>query len=148
MYYHQLTIKDAKDKLTSHFTVEEVACRCCGLVKVAPGFMTHLEILRVAFGFPMTLSSACRCPAHNEAEGGRYGSFHLTDNPKWDVDGTCAVDVLWGSWDRQLKEKLIETATRLGWSVGTANSFCHLDKRSTYIDYPRVDFTYQGFLGL
>lgn len=148
MYYHRQEILSGEEYLSSHFQVKEIACKCCGLVRVEKLFMAHLEALREACGFPLPLNSACRCPAHNKAEDGREGSFHLTDNPKYPVAGTCAVDVRWVNWRKEKKEKLIAEAKRLGWSIGTANSFCHLDKRSRYMDYLRVDFTYPGFLGL
>ena len=148
MYYHEQVIRDGKDHLTKHFTVEEIACICCGLVKTAPGFMSHLEILRVSSGLPMTPTSGCRCPEHNKDEGGRYGSFHLTDNPKYDVEGSCAVDINWSTWKDEDKIHLIQTAKSLGWSIGKANSFCHLDLRTQYTDKLRVDFLYEGYSGV
>jgi len=49
-----------------NFTVEELTCRCgCGQMKMDPGFMAHLETLRLVFGEPMTVTSGYRCPAHN-----------------------------------------------------------------------------------
>lgn len=148
MYYHEQVLRAGKDHLTRHFTIEEMACKCCGLVKIAPFFMSQLEALRMAVGFPLDVSSGCRCPEHNEAEGGRYGSFHLTVNPKYPVEGTCAVDIYWADWKDSKKIHLIQMARALGWSIGKANSFCHLDKRTIYTEKPRAEFLYPGYVGV
>lgn len=88
----------------------------------------------------MTLSSCCRCSEHNRREGGNAGSFHLTENIKWKVPGTCAVDVVrrGAEYDR----KLLSTALKLGWSIGIAKTFIHLDRRSDYTDLKAALFTY------
>ena len=148
MIYHETVFRDGNDKLSQHFTVREIACKCCGLVALAPQFISELECLREEFGFPITLTSACRCPSHNESEGGRKGSFHLTDNPKYGVNGTCAVDIYWGNWSVYYKRKLLRIAKKQGWSLGKANSFCHVDKRVKYTNKPRVDFIYEGYTGV
>lgn len=123
-------IESAQGKIL--FTDTELACRHCGILKLAPGFADKLKELRLEFGLPMTLSSCCRCSEHNRREGGNAGSFHLTENIKWNVPGTCAVDVIrrGAEYDR----KLLSTALKLGWSIGIAKTFIHLDRRSDYTD--------------
>ena len=148
MYYYKQEILDGNDKLSKHFSVKEIACKCCGLVYLAKGFISKLECLREAVGFPLTLTSACRCPKHNKSEGGRKGSFHLTANPKYSVNGTCAVDVAWGNWSEVKKECLLRVAVDQGWSTGKANTFCHLDIRAEYTYKNRVDFIYDGYTGV
>jgi uncharacterized protein YcbK (DUF882 family) len=51
--------------LTAHFSRSELACRHCGALSLPEEFLEELEILRVAYGRPMRLSSGYRCPAYN-----------------------------------------------------------------------------------
>ena len=131
-------IESAQGKIL--FTDNELACRHCGILKLAPGFADKLKELRLELGLPMTLSSCCRCSEHNRREGGNAGSFHLTENIKWKVPGTCAIDVVrrGAEYDR----KLLSTALTLGWSIGIAKTFIHLDRRSDYTDLKAALFTY------
>jgi zinc D-Ala-D-Ala carboxypeptidase len=50
----------------TYFTVEELTCRCgCGQMLMDHEFMLKLVALRDLIGFPMPITSAYRCPAHN-----------------------------------------------------------------------------------
>lgn len=131
-------IKDAQGKIL--FSDKELACRHCGELKLAPGFAEKLLELRLELGLSMIPTSCCRCAEHNRKEGGKAGSFHLTYNLKYLVAGTCAIDfVRRGSeYDR----KLIALALRLGWSIGIAKTFIHLDRRSDYTNLAPALFTY------
>ena len=130
-------IESAQGKIL--FSDKELACRHCGKLILAPGFAEKLKELRLEFGLPMTLSSCC-CSEHNRQEGGNAGSFHLTENIKWKVPGTCAIDVVrrGAEYDR----KLLSTALTLGWSIGIAKAFIHLDRRSDYTGLKAALFTY------
>ncbi len=79
------------------FSDSELICRCgCGLGArdMSRSFMCKLVSLRQDSGIPMPVTSAARCPDHNEAvsDSGRDGP-HTPD-----AEGTChAVDVnVWG----------------------------------------------------
>lgn len=49
-----------------YFTLEELTCRCgCGRMEMDREFMRKLVALRRAFGVPLPLASAYRCPEHN-----------------------------------------------------------------------------------
>jgi len=49
-----------------HFSAAELACQCgCGRHEMEDSFLTDLEKLRTAFGKPMVVTSAFRCPTHN-----------------------------------------------------------------------------------
>lgn len=53
--------------MTPYFSDAELACKCgCGMLP-EPDFMKKVEGLRVAWGKPMKVTSAARCPAHNAA---------------------------------------------------------------------------------
>lgn len=61
-----------------YFSPQELACRCgCGIgeADMRPRFMARLIALRKHLGFPLNVTSAARCPAHNRAVSstGPYG---------------------------------------------------------------------------
>lgn len=121
------------------FTEQELACRHCGLIRFAPGFTERLLDLREAFGQPMTVTSACRCDAHNQAVGGNARSLHVADKPFHPTGGTMAVDVR--STDVAYNAALIAVALPLGWSCGVAKWGIHLDRRVD-IGLPQAVFPY------
>jgi len=109
---------------TTHFSRAELQCHCgCGQCRMDTIFMTRLEQLRVAFGKPMRLSSAYRCPDYNEriSKTGRTGP-HTTGR---------AVDVLVSGEDayRLVQLALEHGFTGIGISQKGAheNRFIHLD---------------------
>jgi hypothetical protein len=117
----------------SYFSNSELVCKCCGQSRLAAGFLDHLNALREACGHALSPNSVCRCDKHNKAEGGADGSMHRTGHP-W---GTCAADIGTSGWSGAKKHAFVSTAMRLGWSVGVAKTFIHVDRRS---DYPASGF--------
>ena len=126
-----------------NFEAQELACRHCGLICLAPGFGERLAVLRLDYGKPMKLSSACRCREHNLNEGGHPNSAHLCDIiTAHNAYGCCGVDVL--NPDMDLITKALET----GWSVGLSYvagkiQFAHLDRIADYSElknYQRLFF--------
>lgn len=124
----------------THFSIKEQACPCCQVTYLAPGFLDALDELREACGHAMPVNSMCRCEKHNEAVGGREGSYHLITKP-W---GTCAADISTVGWPGWKKHAFTLMAMRRDFSVGRAKSFIHLDMRSTFDpDWPKpVEFLY------
>ena len=116
---------------TAHFTTAELACRCgCGLATFHDGFLVALESLRRAFDEPMSITSACRCTAHNEQIGGHPNSLHVGDREQHPGQkGALAVDV--ATPNGAYRGRLFATAWRLGWSIGwnARKGFLHLDRR-------------------
>jgi zinc D-Ala-D-Ala carboxypeptidase len=56
--------------MTPHFSAAELACKCgCGMLP-EPSFMAKVERLREAWGRPLRVTSAARCPAHNAKVSG------------------------------------------------------------------------------
>ena len=53
--------------LTKNFTVEELACKHCGQMRIPLPSIERLQRLRDRSGQPLRLSSAYRCPEHNAA---------------------------------------------------------------------------------
>jgi len=115
-----------------YFSYEEMACRCgCGAMEFAPGFEPMLDGLRGEWGWPAIVTSGCRCPAHNKAEGGHKNSLHLTINPRWGV-ATCAVDI--ERPDSKRLADLVRVALSRKFSVGIAGNFVHLDWRTPALE--------------
>ncbi len=109
------------------FARAELADRESGAVVLHPGFADALAALRVALGRPMIVTSCCRSAARNRAVGGHPRSLHVYDHPAHGAEGTLAIDVR-----RQgpaYNRRLARLALELGWSLGVARSFFHLDRR-------------------
>lgn len=64
-------------RLSTHFTVKEVACKHCGCPYVNRQLLSALEELRERLNRPIKLLSAYRCPAHNKHVGGAPSSMHM-----------------------------------------------------------------------
>ena len=128
--------------MTPHFTAAELRCKCgCGLAQFQPGFLDHLEALRRAYGRAMTISSACRCAAHNARVSPQapLRSLHIGDKETRPGHlGTLAVDVAITGMD---KADLFAAAWRLGWSIGWNHAFLHIDRRVD-IGMPQTTFEY------
>ena len=65
------------ERLSPHFSVRELACPCCGRIRVEPLLIRLLEELRAELGRPIRVTSGYRCPDHNRAVGGVPRSRHL-----------------------------------------------------------------------
>lgn len=120
------------------FSDYELWCPCCHGMHFADGFLEALRDLRVEYGKPMTLNSACRCPIHNKEIGGHPRSLHLTTGGR--KTGTCGIDV--HMTDSVERKRMIELALASGWSVGVAARFLHLDIRTATCGLPQVVYHY------
>lgn len=64
--------------IPGYFNDDEFACKCgCGLNNLNPELRRRLEKAREEAGVPFTITSACRCAAHNKKVGGVSNSAHL-----------------------------------------------------------------------
>ncbi len=67
----------------SYFSRKEMSCRCpCHIYNLSVDLMLKLSLVRECFGKSMIITSACRCPSHNERVGGSKTSSHLTTKAK------------------------------------------------------------------
>ena len=83
-------------KSSKHFSETELACRCgCGTAAMNPIFMERLESLREAYGKPLKVTSAYRCPQHNDRVSSTGASGPHTTGRAIDlaVYGTDAFEV-------------------------------------------------------
>ncbi len=128
--------------MLNYFTEDELKCKGTGVCKLAKDFGIELDYIRKKWGKPLTLTSACRSPEHNEAVSGREGSFHLTENPKYNTGGCCAVDIFWERWKKEDKDEFVTLALDLDWSVGLAKTFVHIDRRVDYTEKLKAWWNY------
>jgi hypothetical protein len=65
-------------QLTPHFKLSEFRCHCCGTVDTTAALLLarRLEPIRDVVGV-MIIDSGFRCPANNQAVGGKKDSAHL-----------------------------------------------------------------------
>lgn len=119
-----------------YFTAGELACKGTGVIKVDRTLEIHLPVLRHQWAKPLAITSGCRTPKHNTAIGGHPNSFHLTENGKYKTNGTAGVDIAWRTWDHETKLAFIKLAKQLGWNIGVADTFVHVDRGRDYgLDY-------------
>jgi uncharacterized protein YcbK (DUF882 family) len=105
--------------LSQYFNRGEFACKCgCGYDTVDALTLEALEAIRNHFKSPVTITSACRCVSHNKAVGGASKSQHLQGR-------ACDIQV------KHVAPAEVQVyAESLGISVGSYNTFTHIDTRS------------------
>lgn len=123
------------------FERHELACKGTGALVLDPRFAVELQMLRLLWGKPLTVNSCCRSPVHNEKIGGHPRSMHLTVPVHAGALGTMAIDISVFGWLPDERNALVQIAKNRGWSVGSAKSFVHLDRRID-IGMARTDFSY------
>ena len=102
-----------------HFAPDEFRCRCgraeCdALPHVHQTLVDRLEVVRMEYGQPMTVTSGLRCPWWNAQQGGKPHSSHLTGHA---ADIACSASV-----DRYA---LLESAFRVFDRIGIGRTFLH-----------------------
>ena len=118
---------------SEHFKQHELECHCgCGRNEMDLEFLDLLEDLRAWVGKPLTLSSAFRCPVHNNAvsssgTNGPHTTGHAVDIL---VYGSIATDVIKGGI------YLGMTGFGVNQKGHRGSRFIHLDDLS-YPDYDR-----------
>lgn len=82
--------------MTPHFPDAELECKCgCGMLP-KQDFMDKIEGLRVAYGRPLIVSSAARCPTYNDKVSGtgRTGPHTTGRSIDFAVDRKAAWELL------------------------------------------------------
>jgi zinc D-Ala-D-Ala carboxypeptidase len=101
-----------------HFSLAEIACRCCGELAIWPEALDALERLRRAMAAPLVINSGHRCALHNARVGGAPLSLHKK----------LAFDVALGAHDPARLFRLARAAGFRGFGFG--QTFLHLDTRA------------------
>ena len=107
--------------LYPNFSKEEFDCKETGENEMQEDFMVDLQILRSAFGKPMTITSGYRSILHSvERNKPNGGGTH--------TQGIAADIAVFG----QDRYKLVRLAMDFGFTgIGVHKSFIHLDRRPT-----------------
>ena len=105
-----------------YFSIEEFDCQETGNNEMCPEFLSRLDELRAACGFPFTITSGYRDPEGHPIEA------------KKAVPGThargIAADIKIHSGAEGYK--IVQEAMRLGFTgVGIAKTFIHVDTRTS-----------------
>jgi hypothetical protein len=119
-----LTRSDGPEVL---FTEDELACKQTGVVQLADGFGERLVELRETFGHPIHVTNCCRSQASNKSMGGHPRSLHCYIHNAHGLNGAAAIDIAPPS--PELRWRFVGLAKELGWSLGIAAGFWHLDRR-------------------
>jgi uncharacterized protein YcbK (DUF882 family) len=117
--------------MTPHFSSVELACKCgCGkLPRLA--FMEKIETLRLAYGKPLKVTSAARCPEHNVKVSGTGGTGpHTTGR---------AIDFAIDRGDAYQLASLAFASgfTGIGFQQKGSNRFLHVDDLPNAPGQPR-----------
>lgn len=104
-----------------YFKAEEFKCKCCGISRMDDEFVQLLDILRERLGEPIVLTSAYRCPKHNQAVSSTGPTGPHTTGKAADI--ACSHAKAW---------QVVHIATELGFTgIGVAQKgssrFIHLD---------------------
>jgi len=104
--------------IPKHFNRAEFACKCgCGLNNIDDEFLEALDQARELAGRSFVITSGCRCPKHNAAEGGSATSTHLTGR---------AADIAIS--DDRSRGAALAGAIRSGFRrLGIGKTFIHVD---------------------
>ena len=107
--------------ITKNFSRKEFACKCgCGFDDVEESLVRLLQRLRSHYKASITVTSSCRCYAHNKAVGGSKGSRHLA--------GTAADIVVKGVPAREVCA-YVDSKYKSTLGIGCYSNFTHIDMR-------------------
>lgn len=105
------------EQITPNFKKSEFDCKCgCGFNDIDYTLVKKLQEVRDEIGHPIKITSGCRCPDHNKAEGASDFSSHVTG---FAADISCTH-----SFKRMT---LLSVLCKHFRRVGVASSFIHVD---------------------
>lgn len=118
--------KDSVEILSEYFKSGEFSCQCsnidCVEQKISLSLISKLTELRKSYGYPIKITSGYRCQKHQEALAA--GGKETAKNSQHVLGNACDI------WGKDL-EQLWLLAKNLFNGRGKANTFIHLDVRST-----------------
>ncbi len=123
----------------------ELADRVTGKGIIPQSTLDRLAELRIALDMPMIINSACRTKERNVEIGGHPRSLHVYDNPHHPTGGCIAFDIR--TQDLEYNKKFLEVAFNLGWTVGIANGFFHIDDRHEILGMNKITWKYKNYNG-
>lgn len=123
--------------LSEHFSKSEMACHCCGQLKIESGLLDALEQLRALAVKEIIVHDAYRCPAHNQQVGGVSESEHTL--------GMAADVSIPGLTLQEMYELALQVPAFLNGGIGVYDGgFVHVDIRVHQSRWARVRGQYVG----
>jgi len=123
--------------LSEHFSKTELACHCCGQLKIESGLVDALEQLRALAGKEIIVHDGYRCSLHNQKVGGVSDSEHML--------GVAADIAIPGLTLQQMYELALQVPAFLNGGIGVYDGgFLHVDVRIHPARWARVRGQYVG----
>lgn len=123
--------------LSAHFSKVELACHCCGELKIESALLEALEQLRKLADKEIIVHDGYRCVTHNQEVGGVTDSEHTR--------GMAADIAIAGFSLQQMYELALQVPTFRNGGIGVYDScFLHLDTRPHSARWARVRGQYVG----
>lgn len=123
--------------LSAHFSKAELACHCCGDLRIEKGLLDALEQLRSVAGKAIVIHDGYRCLAHNQEVGGVTDSEHTR--------GMAADVEVPGLSLQQMYELALQVPTFADGGIGVYDGgFLHVDVRVHAARWARVRGQYVG----
>ena len=123
--------------LSLHFSKVELACHCCGDLKIEKALIDALELLRSLAGKEIIVHDGYRCPPHNQKVGGVPNSEHTL--------GMAADINIPGMSLHEMFELALRVPTFLNEGIGAYDGgFLHVDTRPHQARWARVRGQYVG----
>jgi len=123
--------------LSEHFSKAELACHCCGALKIEAALVDALELFRSLAERPVVVDDGYRCPEHNERVGGVNDSEHTR--------GMAADVSIPGLSLQQMFDLALGVPAFLNGGIGVYDgAFLHLDIRPHPARWARVRGQYVG----
>jgi len=108
--------------ISARFNRSEFECQCgCGFDTVDIELIHALELVRVQFDAPVTITSGCRCETHNSSIGGSDDSQHKY--------GRAADFKVKGVTPKEVYE-FLDRRFSTSFGIGLYSSWVHLDSRN------------------
>ena len=127
--------------LSTHFSRNELQCRCCGRLRIDSRLLDGLEKLRALAGVAIIVHAGYRCPKHNQEVGGVPHSEHL--------QGLAADIELPGVSLQRAYELALEVPQFAQGGIGAYDGgFLHVDVREHSARWARVAGHYVGITEL
>jgi hypothetical protein len=124
-------------KVSEHFSAEQLACQCCGELKVDSRLLSGLERLCQLAGTGLVVHDAYRCPSRNQDVGGVSDSEHTR--------GLAADVRIVGRSLQQMYELALQVPEFAGGGIGVYDGgFIHVDIRQYSSRWARVRGQYVG----
>jgi Peptidase M15 len=123
--------------LSAHFSKAELACQCCGELRIETALIDALEQLRTLANKEIVVHDGYRCPAHNQEVGGVSDSEHTR--------GMAADISVPGLSLQQMFLLALQVPTFLNGGIGVYDgNFLHVDTRPHQARWARVRGQYVG----